>query len=121
MIAENLREAIDLWLKQVRENSYGVNIITPYGELISDEGIISGGANINYAEKLIPELSEKLKNERETYFEESNGFVKTRVYDGDQLLYGNILEGPSIVEEKMTNILIPPQRQTAKASHPGIC
>ena len=67
LIAENLREAIDLWIKQVREKSYGANVITPYGELISYEGIISGGANINYAEKLIPELSEKLKTEKETF------------------------------------------------------
>jgi N-methylhydantoinase A len=51
--------------------------------------------------------SSALKNDRNAYFEESNGFVKTRVYDGDKLLCGNILEGPCIVEEKMTNIVIP--------------
>jgi N-methylhydantoinase A len=51
--------------------------------------------------------SSGLKSERNAYFEESNGFVKTRVYDGDKLLCGNILEGPCIVEEKMTNIVIP--------------
>jgi N-methylhydantoinase A len=49
-----------------------------------------------------------LKGERDAYFEESNGFVKTKVYDGDKLLAGNILEGPGIVEERMTNVVIPP-------------
>jgi len=51
--------------------------------------------------------SAALKSERNAYFEEGNGFVKTRVYDGDKLLCGNLLEGPCIVEEKMTNIVIP--------------
>ena len=53
--------------------------------------------------------SQALKGERDAFFEETNGFVKTRIYDGDRLLCGNILEGPGIVEEKMTVVVIPPQ------------
>jgi len=49
------------------------------------------------------------KGEREAYFEESRGFIRTRIYDGDKLLSGNILEGPCIVEERMTNVVIPPK------------
>ena len=49
-----------------------------------------------------------LKGVRDAYFEKSNSFVKTKVYDGDKLLSGNILEGPCIVEERMTNVVIPP-------------
>jgi N-methylhydantoinase A len=52
--------------------------------------------------------SNALKGERDAYFEESNGFTKTRVYDGDKLQCDNVLEGPCIVEERMTNIVIPP-------------
>ncbi len=63
-IAETLREAIDLWMENVQKNSYGVNVITPYGDFISKEGVISGGANANFAEKLIPELREKLLEEQ---------------------------------------------------------
>ena len=48
------------------------------------------------------------KGERDAYFEESAGFVRTRVFDGDKLLHGNMLEGPCIVEERMTNVVIPP-------------
>ena len=40
-----------------------------------------------------------LKGERNAFFEESRGFVKTKIYDGDKLGYGNVLEGPCIVEE----------------------
>ncbi len=64
LIAENLREAIDIWMRQVEEKSYGKDIITPYGDSISREGVISGGANRNFAEKLIPELAEKLMHEK---------------------------------------------------------
>ena len=53
--------------------------------------------------------SSALKGERDAYFEESNGFVKTCVYDGDKLLCGNVLEGPCIVEERMTTVVIPPK------------
>ena len=52
--------------------------------------------------------SQALKVERDAYFEESKGFVKTKVYDGDKLLAGNVLEGPCIIEERMTNVVIPP-------------
>jgi N-methylhydantoinase A len=49
-----------------------------------------------------------LKGKRDAYFEESKAFVETAVYDGDKLMNGNILEGPCIVEEKMTTVVIPP-------------
>lgn len=52
--------------------------------------------------------SAALKGRREAYFEETEGFVETAIYDGDKLMYGNILDGPCIVEEKMTTVVIPP-------------
>jgi len=55
--------------------------------------------------------SSALKGERSAHFEESNGFVKTRVYDGDRLVCGNVLKGPCIVEERMTTIVVPPGSQ----------
>ena len=50
-----------------------------------------------------------LKGERNAFFEESRGFVKTKIYDGDKLGFGSVLEGPCIVEERMTNVVIPPK------------
>ena len=49
------------------------------------------------------------KGERDAYFEERKGFIRTKIYDGDKLLGSNVLEGPCIVEVRMTNIVIPPQ------------
>jgi N-methylhydantoinase A len=54
------------------------------------------------------DASSALKGERRACFEEINGFVKTKVYNGDELCSGNVLDGPCIVEEKMTSIVIPP-------------
>jgi N-methylhydantoinase A len=52
--------------------------------------------------------SSALKGERDAYFEETEAFVKTPIYDGDQLMSGNILDGPCIVEERLTTVVIPP-------------
>ncbi|EFK08413.1 hydantoinase/oxoprolinase [delta proteobacterium NaphS2] len=59
--------------------------------------LINGGEN----------PSQALKEERDVYFDEANGFVRTNVYDGDKMERGNIVLGPCIIEEKMTNIVIP--------------
>jgi len=52
--------------------------------------------------------SPALKGSRKAYFEESNGYTETRIYNGDKLLADNLLEGPCVVEERMTNLVIPP-------------
>jgi N-methylhydantoinase A len=49
------------------------------------------------------------KGERKAYFEESRGYIRTKIYDGDKLRSGNVLEGPCIVEERMTSVVIPPK------------
>ncbi len=49
------------------------------------------------------------KASRRVYFGELRGFVDTDVFDGARLTAGCALEGPCIVEEKMTTIVIPPQ------------
>ncbi len=53
--------------------------------------------------------SPALKGKRDVFFEEAGGFVKTPIYDGDRLLCGNILEGPCVVEERKTTVVIPPK------------
>ena len=45
---------------------------------------------------------------REVFFEEENGFVSTKVYDRDRLLPGARLEGPAIVEQMDSTVLIRP-------------
>jgi N-methylhydantoinase A/oxoprolinase/acetone carboxylase beta subunit len=48
------------------------------------------------------------KGPRRAYFAELRGYVETEVVDGDKLGAGNVLEGPSIVEETAMSIVVPP-------------
>ena len=55
-----------------------------------------------------PDPSAALKGERPAYFEESDGYVATPVYDGEALRAGHRLVGPSIVEFLGTTVVIHP-------------
>jgi len=45
---------------------------------------------------------------RPAYFREAGGMVDTRVFQGDDLTSGNVVEGPAIIEEATTTVVIPP-------------
>jgi N-methylhydantoinase A len=49
-----------------------------------------------------------LKGQREAYFGEDTGFIECSVYDRYDLQPGTIIDGPSIVEEVTSTIVIPP-------------
>lgn len=55
------------------------------------------------------DASAYIKGKRKVYFQESNGFVETPIYDGDHMGVGNVIEGPAIVELTTTTIIIPPK------------
>ncbi len=57
------------------------------------------------------DASKALKGTRMAFFSEFDDYVDTKIYDGDRLLAGNILEGPCIVEERMTTLVIPPHKK----------
>jgi N-methylhydantoinase A len=54
------------------------------------------------------DASRHIKGQRDVYFEEKFGFVPTFIYDGDAMEVGNILEGPAIIEQSTTTIVVPP-------------
>jgi len=54
------------------------------------------------------DASRHLKGERDVFFEESRGFVSASIYDGDAMRYGNIVEGPAIIEQRVTTTVVPP-------------
>jgi len=53
------------------------------------------------------DASRAYKNERLAFSLKFNKMVPTRIYDGDKLHYGNIIEGPSIIERWGDTVLIP--------------
>lgn len=54
------------------------------------------------------EASKYIKGSRDVFFEEKFGFVPTSIYDGDQMEAGNIVEGPAIIEQRTTTVVVPP-------------
>jgi N-methylhydantoinase A/oxoprolinase/acetone carboxylase beta subunit/N-methylhydantoinase B/oxoprolinase/acetone carboxylase alpha subunit len=69
--------------------------------------IIKGSGNISKA----------LKGSRTAYFSE-HGPIDANVYDGDRLLAGDTIKGPSIIEERFTTLVIPPDT-TAQVDSTG--
>ena len=48
------------------------------------------------------------KGKRDVWFEET-GFVPTEIYNGDDLCPGLSLEGPCVIEQRTTTIVVPPE------------
>jgi len=44
---------------------------------------------------------------RDCFFQDYNGFRATPVYDGPALMAGNTIQGPAVIEEPTTTVLIP--------------
>jgi N-methylhydantoinase A len=45
---------------------------------------------------------------RSVYFRDREGFVETPVFDREQVARDQVIEGPAIVEEWTTTIVVPP-------------
>lgn len=50
-----------------------------------------------------------IKAERKVYFEEEESFVVTPIFNGDEMQPGNRIEGPAIIEQKTTTVVVPPR------------
>jgi N-methylhydantoinase A len=57
--------------------------------------------------------SQAQRKSREVYFDEEGGFRETRIYDGSRVECGNVLEGPCVIEEPATTVVVYPG-QTAR-------
>ncbi len=54
------------------------------------------------------DVQNALKGERLAYFPEAGGFIATRVYDRYRLTPGTTLEGPAIIEERESTLIVGP-------------
>ena len=55
-------------------------------------------------------LKSALKGTRPVYYE-GTGYVDTAIYERDLLSVGSVVEGPSVIEEKISSTLLPPGSQ----------
>jgi len=53
------------------------------------------------------DASAAIKRRRQVYFQELGGFIETPCYDANQLKHGNRIQGPAIVEDPTTTLLVP--------------
>jgi len=61
--------------------------------------------------------SKARKGERLAFFKGNKDSVQTPVYDGDQLVPGNVVAGPALVEEETTVIVVPPGSSLELTEH----
>jgi N-methylhydantoinase A len=52
--------------------------------------------------------SAALMTNRQAYFRELGGMADTQILRGDRLVFGNVVDGPAVIEETTTTIVIPP-------------
>jgi len=62
-------------------------------------------------------LKDALKEKRECFFDEEKKYIATSIFKGDKLLQGDVIIGPSIIEETATNLVIPPGFKCAVDSY----
>nr|MBQ6241904.1 hydantoinase/oxoprolinase family protein [Lachnospiraceae bacterium] len=55
-----------------------------------------------------PDASAAVKGQRSVYFEEAKDYIPTDIYDRDLLKAGNVVNGPAIIEEMSSTIVVPP-------------
>ncbi len=53
------------------------------------------------------DASGAFKRKRQVYFKELGGFAETPCYDANRLKHGNVIDGPAIVEDPTTTIVVP--------------
>jgi N-methylhydantoinase A len=51
--------------------------------------------------------SKALKGKRKVYLFDRRDFALLKVYDGTILRYGNLVEGPAIIEQPHTTVFVP--------------
>jgi N-methylhydantoinase A len=53
------------------------------------------------------DASGALKRKRQVYFKDQGGFVETPCYDTSRLKHGNVIDGPAILEDPTTTVVVP--------------
>ena len=107
--AQNLQTLVDHFHTQ-HDALYGYNMRGAPVELINLRVTIRGITEKPVLEKLPaggPDPSTAQTGKRKAYF--GGEFIEVPVYDGLQLINGNLVQGPAIVVQPTTTILVTPE------------
>jgi N-methylhydantoinase A len=86
------RDVVETEMINLRMAAYG-KVVTPSRKAMTEKST---------------DVDKYVKGKRDVYFEKKYGFVPTTIYDGDRMEAGNIVEGPAIIEQKTTTVVVPP-------------
>ncbi|MEW5919378.1 MAG: hydantoinase/oxoprolinase family protein [Bacillota bacterium] len=106
-------------MKEITENflaamqaKYGYNLPPGYVQMeIVNLRVVGLGA---VSKPELPKLNktgvaeDAYKETRKVYFEETDGFTDTKIYERSRLLEGAVFDGPAIVEQQDTTTVMPP-------------
>lgn len=87
------RDTVDTEIINLRLAAYG-KVVTPAR---SEQAFVTRDA------------TRHIKSSRLVFFEEQGEFTATTIYDGDALDVGNTVQGPAIIEQSTTTIVVPPK------------
>jgi N-methylhydantoinase A len=86
------RDVVETEMINLRLAANG-KVVTPARKVMKEKSADAGGS---------------VKEKRDVFFEEKYGFVPTKIYDGDSMVAGNIVDGPAIIEQRTTTVVVPP-------------
>lgn len=96
---------------QRHEKLYSHRVMENPTEIV-DLRVIAGGRTpkLQFPEQRAgsKDPSRALKTERDVFWEEYGKHVKTPIYDGNKLKYGDLIRGPAVIEERTTTVVVPP-------------
>jgi N-methylhydantoinase A len=107
----DMKEITDNFLKQMKE-TYGY--ILPPGyvqiEIVNLRIVALGIVKKPMLSEAIRtgNIKDAYKETRQVYFEETDGFTDTPIYEREKLPTGKVFEGPAIVEQPDTTTVMPP-------------
>lgn len=109
LVQSNLDKAL-LTFHNRHDQLYGYSLPEAGVEIINLRVSVKGiteKPEIQKFDYVTTNVSVAQKGYREVFFKDN--IYKTIIYDGELLAYGHSLEGPAIVEQETTNIVVPPQ------------
>ena len=96
----------------LHEKRYTVNDPTSYVEC-TDWRVLGIGVlpdlQLQEQTQYIKDASKALKGKRRAYFVEAGGFTEALIYDGERLTHGMEVNGPAIIEDRLTTTVVIPE------------
>ncbi len=86
------KDVVGTEMINLRVAAYG-KVVTPGRQLWKEKSV---------------DASDSIKGKRDVYFEEKTGFVPATIYNGDTMKAGNRVEGPAVIEQSTTTVVVPP-------------